>query len=102
MQQRAPQPKTVRALATAAGISNWDGVLWFKGAELKGNVLVVEDQTCLRFITNCWLPKMRDHIPGLQIAARTPEARKLDQKAKPSIWNKKGREYHSKRLGGMD
>ena len=98
---------TLMSLAAKVEICNYDFVFWFKGAELKGDVLVVENAPCGRYITNCWGARMREHIPGLRIVVK-PEVAKASGQAKPSILNAKGRKWEAERqaaqvrLGDLD
>ena len=52
----------LRDLASHAEISNYDFVFWFSGAELKGDVLLVANAPCGRFIASCWGAKMRELV----------------------------------------
>lgn len=93
---------TLGTLLTRAYINNWNRHLWFKAAELRGDILVVPDETYARFITNCWLKDLQAHVPGLRIivAAEIPAAPPPTQGQ--SLWNKRGQAYHAKRLNGLD
>jgi hypothetical protein len=95
---------TLDTLLTRAYIKNWDRLLWFKNARLKGAVLLVPDLVHQRFIGNCWLADSQQHVPGLTIQIAPVDVREklLAQKPKPSIYNKLGREAMKQRLGGID
>jgi hypothetical protein len=96
---------TMDVLLTRSYIKNWDRLLWFKDAKLKGSVLLVPDLVHQRFITNCWLADFAQHLPDIRVEIAPVDVRaKLvaQQKAKPSIYNKLGREAMKQRLGGMD
>lgn len=93
---------TLPDLLTYVGINNWDRALWFKGAELKADVLIVTDSTIARYVKSCWLSDMQQHIPALRVIVREGEPVQKPKGEKPSIWNKRGREHHAARLGGID
>lgn len=92
---------TLHDLLTAIEINNWDRRLWFQGAVLKVPVLMTPDATCARFISNCWLPLMKQHIPDLRIVVASEPAKDKPVVEKKSVW-KAGKEPAKTRLGGLD
>ncbi len=82
----------VRDLALKVEVSNYDVQFWFKDCTLKGDILLVPNQSVGRFIANCWGPQMRAIIPNLTIRVQPPQ-----EKAKPSQLNAKGRKWEAER-----
>lgn len=96
-----PQLLTLSGLLTRIGINNWDRALWFKGADLKGDVLVVQDAVSARFIRSCWLAQMQEHVKALQIMVKDGPDRTSQTVERRSAW-KAGKAPQSQRLGGLD
>ncbi len=83
----------VRDLALKVEVSNYDLQFWFTDCALKGDILLVPNQSVGRFIANCWGPQMRAIIPGLTIRVVPP----AEKPAKNSILNAKGRKWEQAR-----
>lgn len=92
---------TLHDLLELAEINNWDRQLWFQGAALKGDVLIVADRTCASFISNCWLPKMRESVPELRVLVADGQTKPTPVVEKKSIW-KAGKTPQPTRLGGLE
>lgn len=91
----------LRTLLAKVGISHWDCIFWFKATSLKGNVLIVPDETHRSFIANCWLEQLREHISDLEIRIEAQPAREKVVGQRQVIW-KAGKEPSKARLGGLE
>lgn len=73
---------TLETLLDRALVSKWNRGTWFRTARLVQNSLLVSDLDDAQGIERQFLPRLREHFPGLVVTFAKP-AEKASEPAKP-------------------
>ena len=80
---------TLPTLLARALVSKWNCASWFRGAELRANLLLIDgDAAHVMFVEHMWLDQFKVVIPDLIVRQKLAEVVLEKPAARPSIFKK--------------